>query len=286
MNQGALGFGRSFPRAWILPLSVLTILLGAAALGRFSRAMAADVLAWWPVWVGLGIAAYLLRERSYSGFRFAGLVPLAALVFVLLFAWGHIVGWAIMPSASQKLVGPELGETTAASVVAEIDGRLIVERREMGELYVVEPVRRGGSIALPNAGEETSDDRLDVVLVEMPDAGLYTFAGWKIALAPAARWDLALDGAVEADLTGLQIDSLRLEGAGEVVLGPLDGTGDVFVSGAYRLVVPSGSPASVRGVAAVPGSWLLTNGGAVSPTTGDGWSVEVAPGSSVVIVER
>lgn len=286
MNYGALGFGRSFPRAWILPLSLFTLLLVLAAVGTFSRSMAADVVAWWPVWVGLGVAAYLLRERSYQGFRFAGLVPLAALAFVLLFAWGHVAGWAIMPSASQRLIGPEVGETGAGSMLVEIDGRLVVSGRDMSELYVVEPVRRGGSIPPPSAGEASSGDRLDIVLTETTDSGMYTFAGWEIRLVPTVGWDLVLDGAVEADLTGLTIESLRLDGAGEVVLGPLEGSGEVIVSGSYRLVVPAGSPASVRGVAAVPGSWLLTNGGAVSPSTGDGWSIEVVPGSTVVIAER
>jgi hypothetical protein len=127
MTRLAVGFGRGFPRVWLIPIGMLTLVLGIAASGRLSRSIVADLIAWWPVWVGIGIAAYLLRERKVGHFRVAGIVPLVALAFVGLFVWGHLAGWAIMPSASQRLVGPEVGGLTAASLHAEIEGVVEVD---------------------------------------------------------------------------------------------------------------------------------------------------------------
>ena len=45
MTHRTVGFGRGFPRSWILPIAVLTIILGVAASGRLSRAIVADLIA-------------------------------------------------------------------------------------------------------------------------------------------------------------------------------------------------------------------------------------------------
>lgn len=92
MTHRAVGFGRGFPRAWLLPIGALTIILGVAASGRLSRSIVADLLAWWPIWLGLAITAYLLRERRLGNLRAAGLVPIIALYQVEPIKRGGRVG--------------------------------------------------------------------------------------------------------------------------------------------------------------------------------------------------
>jgi hypothetical protein len=282
MTLRAVGFGRGFPRAWMLPIVTLTALMGVAVTGRLSRSIVADLIAWWPVWIGLAIAAYLLRERRVGAVRIAGLIPLLAFGFVLLFIWGHLAGWSIMPSASQRLVGPPSESVAGATLVAEIDGE--IEMRGGSEhLYDVEPIRSGGVIGIPTATEEPTGDALWITLDPPEDPGIYGYAGWDILLAESAVWDLRLSGAVDADLTALRIGSLSLDGAGSVRLGPPTGETPVTVLGEFHVTVPANIPVKVIGVASVPADWNLTADGAVSPGLGDGWVVTVVGDGTLTV---
>jgi len=284
MTHRAVGFGRGFPRSWLFPIGALTVLLGVAASGRFSRAIVADLIAWWPVWLGLGITAYLLRERKIGNLRVAGLVPLVALTFVLLFAWGHLGGWSLMPSASQRLVGPELGSITEASLTAVIDGRIDVAGGS-SFLYVVEPIMRGGGIGIPTASEQLVDSSISVVLEPPVDTGLYVYAGWHVALSSTPQWSLVLDGAIDADLTDVHVVQLSVDGAGTVVLGESLGETPVAIGGSFRVVVPPETPARVVGVATVPDTWTITDDGATSPGGGDGWVLKTVDQATLTVSE-
>lgn len=285
MTLRAVGFGRGFPRAWLLPITTLTVLLGVAASGRLSRSLVADLIAWWPVWIGFALAAYLLRERKVGQVRVAGLVPLLAFGFVLLFIWGHLAGWSIMPSASQRLVGPLPDGVAEASLAAEIDGEI-----EIGGgsefLYQVEPIKLGGVIGIPTATEEASGETLSIALDAPDDAGLYGYAGWSISVADTPVWDLRLGGAVDADLTALVLSRLSLDGAGTVSLGAPTGETPVAILGSFQVMVPAEAPVKVIGVASVPADWTLTSDGAVSPGLGTGWVMTVVGEGSLTVRER
>lgn len=284
MNRLVVGFGRGFPRAWLIPIGAITLLLGIAAAGVLSRSIAADFLAWWPVWVGLGIIAYLVRDRNLGAFRMAGLVPLAALFFVTLFAWGHLAGWGIMPSASQRLVGPEAAGITRTSLSAGIDGRIVVSG-DSEFLYRVDPIRRGGGIGIPTAREEVVDSTIDVSLQEPADPGVYSYAGWDLSLSPLPVWTLSLDGAIEADLRELTIEGLYLGGAGTVLLGVAEAEIPATIAGGFEVVVPEGQPVRVIGSASVPVSWVLTEEGAMTPGGGGGWVITVVGEGALTVTE-
>lgn len=285
MTRPAVGFGRAFPRSWLLPIGALTVVLGVAASGRLSRSIVADFIAWWPVWLGIAVAAYLFRERKFGMFRAAGLVPLVALAVVGLFTWGHLSGWTVMPSASQRLVGPEADGFISAAMNAQVDG--VIEIEGGGQfLYLVEPVMRGGRIGIPVAAEQVIADSISIELEQPVDPGLYSFAGWDLELSSTSRWTLTLEGAIDADLSSLDVDQLALAGSGVVVLGQADEATDVSVDGIFHIVVPEGASARVNGRASVPASWSLDELGAISPTQGEGWVITVAPGAVVAVLER
>lgn len=285
MTRLAVGFGRGFPRVWLLPIGALTLVLGIAVAGRLSRSIVADLIAWWPVWLGIALAAYFLREHKVGYFRAAGIIPLLALLFVGLFTWGHLVGWSVMPSASQRLVGPESGGFTEAAIQAEINGRIEVDGGAEF-LYQVEPVRSGGAIGIPGANEQVLDSAVAVVLSPPADPGLYSYAGWDLSVNDGPRWSLVLEGAIDADLTSSTVDELSLAGSGVVRLGAADGETPVSVSGTFRIVVPPDTPARVTGLASVPATWTLDAQGAVAPTFGEGWTITIERDSDVTIVER
>lgn len=285
MTHRAVGFGRGFPRAWLLPIGALTLLLGIAAGGRLSRSIVADLIAWWPVWLGVAITAYLMRERRIGTLRAAGLVPIVALVFIGLFTWGHLAGWSIMPSASQRLVGPESGPFEAARLIAEIDGELEV-RGDSEFLYQVEPIKRGGRIGIPEAMETVVDTAVTIQLEPPADPGLYSYAGWGLRLSPDAVWGLDLSGVIDADLTALTIDELEVSGAGAIHLGSATIETPVDVGGSFQVTIPEGASARVVGTASVPSSWALTQDGATAPGGGTGWVFTVVGDASLTVVER
>lgn len=282
MTPLAVGFGRAFPRVWLLPIGALTLILGVAVSGRLSRSVAADLLAWWPVWLGLAAAAYFFRERKFGALRAAGLVPLVALTFVGLFLWGHLAGWTVMPSAAHRLVGPEPGGFAEASLEAAIEGEINV-RGGSDFLYRVEPVRSGGTIGIPGANEQVVDSAVSVELEPPPDPGVYSFAGWHLFLSETPRWALSLDGAIDADLTTLTVSELELDGAGTVRLGSIDEETPVTVDGSFDVVVPTDTPARVVGVASVPTSWSVDDRGATAPAAGAGWVINVVTDADVTV---
>lgn len=285
MTLRSVGFGRGFPRVWLLPIAALIVILGVAVIGRLSRSIVADLLAWWPVWLGLTLAAVFLRDRRIGQFRVAGLIPLTALVFVALFLWGHLAGWSIMPSAAQRLVGPEVGGFNRATLSADIDGEIYV-RGGSEYLYRVEPAMGGGGIGIPQASEQVVDSTVSIVLEPQPAPGLYTYAGWDLTLADEPRWTLTLNGAIDADLSSLRVDDLSIDGSGVVGLGDVETETRVSVSGSFRIVVPADTPARVVGAASVPSSWVLDGRGAMSPVSGPGWVIAVGPEASVTVSER
>jgi hypothetical protein len=284
MTRLAVGFGRGFPRIWLLPIGMLTLVLGIAVSGRLSRSIVADLIAWWPVWIGLALAAYFFRDRKFGLIRAAGLVPLVALLFVGLFTWGHLAGWAMMPSASQRLVGAEVGGFSTATLTAEVDGTIEV-RGGARFLYVVEPVRQGGGIGIPTAAEQMVDSSVEIELQAPGDPGFYSYAGWDIQLSESPVWTLMLDGALDADLSTLAVERLALTGSGVVRLGEADGETVVAVDGVFHLVIPAEVPARVNGRASVPASWRPDAIGAISPTSGDGWVITVGPEATVTVSE-
>ncbi|HEU4321038.1 MAG TPA: hypothetical protein VFS66_13280 [Acidimicrobiia bacterium] len=285
MTHRAVGFGRGFPRIWILPIAALTILLGIAASGRLSRSIVADLIAWWPVWVGLGVAAFVFRDRKVGSVRLSGLIPLIALFFVLLFTWGHLAGWAIMPSASQRLVGPEVGSFSDATLEASIDGRIVLAGGSEF-LYEVEPLMQGGVIGIPAASEQVTGSEVSIELAAPADPGLYGYAGWEILVSTAPLWYLDLDGALELDLTEVSVGDLVVSGAGTVILGPSEAETSVSVEGAFEVVVPDGTPARVVGVASVPADWTRTPEGATAPGGGTGWVITVVGDTTLNVTGR
>ena len=285
MTHRAVGFGRGFPRVWLLPIGALTILLGVAASGRLSRSIVADLIAWWPVWIGLGIAAFIFRDRKLGSYRVSGIVPLVALGFVLLFLWGHLAGWSIMPSSSQRLVGPNAASFTTAALSADIDGRIHVSP-ETDFLFQVEPLMQGGGIGIPRSEEQVVDTSVAIDLIEPEDPGLYVYAGWDLRLNPGAVWSLDLGGSLDADLTALTISALDASGAGTIDLGTVTAATPVNISGSFRVTVPAEFPARVVGTASVPASWRLTADGAQAASPGEGWVITVVGDTSLTVVER
>lgn len=283
MTHRAAGSAGGVPRIWLLPVFVVGLLLGVTAAGILSRAIVIDAVAWWPVWLALALIALLARGRTIGKVRASGLVPLLATGALVVFAVGHLSGWPAMPSASVRLVGPLPDPSLQASLTARINGDLMLAGGSEF-LYQVEPIRRGGSIGVPSATEETQGLAVSVTLDQPADSGFYAFSGWDVSITDGSLWDLTLEGVVEADLTALEITGLQLFGEGSVSLAATSYSAPVAVLGDFELVISDSVPARIIGIAEVPDSWMQTSDGWKSPASGEGWVISPAQGSTLTVV--
>ena len=285
MTHCGRGSRRAVPRAWLLPVLVVALVVGATYLGILSRSIAHDFLAWWPVWLILVIVVLLARGRRWGKLRVSAMVPFLWVGVLGLFVTGHVLGWAAMPSASTALNGPQAGSVATGALSAHIDGLLELGSGESGFLYSVDPVRRGGDIGPPVAVEQLQGANIAVALDPSPDPGLYTFAGWVLDLDESPLWSLSLGGEIKADLTRLRLSSLQLDGGGKAMLGPATDSIVVTVSGNFDIVVPEGAPARVVGDATVPAGWVENSDGFESPSPGQGWVISVGQETSLTVRE-
>lgn len=272
--------GTGIPRIWLLPILGVTVLLGVTAAGVLSRSVILDLVAWWPVWLLVAILTFLARGKRLGRVKVPGLVPLLATAALVVFVVGHVQGWQAMPSTTRALVGPPLDSIQSASLAASIDGEIRVERGG-DHLYQVRPIRTGGSFGLPDAIEESQESLTSVRLVASAEPGFHSFGGWDILVNPYPTWSLSLRGHVEADLRGLRVTEADISGEGMVMLGTVETTTPVELSGVFELTVPEGVPVRLVGRAAVPTTWKKLSDGWRGPTVGQGWVVTIADGSSV-----
>jgi hypothetical protein len=285
MTHLAAGSRRGVPRIWLLPILALVLILVAISLGFFSKSVLLDLLAWWPVWLVLLVLALLSRRRRWGRVRPSALVAVLFVAALGACLTGHVRGWAVMPSASVGLNGPQAGSAATGALSARIEGVLEIDSGRSGFLYAVEPIRRGGDVGPAVATEQLQGPNIAVALAPAADPGLYTFAGWAIDLDETPTWSLSLAGELRADLTRLRLSSLQIDGEGLVSLGPAAPGTVVTVSGVFELTIPVGSPARVVGDAVVPEGWIAAEDGFESPTPGEGWVISVGQGSSLTVRE-
>lgn len=272
------------PRIWLLPLTVVAGLVFVTAAGWLSPSIVLDFIAWWPLWVMLIGLILLAGGRRLRKVRLSGMVPLVVTAALIAFAIGHVLGWSVMPSSSERLIGPVAGSEPSAALSARIDGTISLTRGS-GFLYEVGPIRRGGEIGIPNATEQVQGSNVAVLLEAPPDPGFYQFAGWDIALSRLPLWNLTLEGEIDADLGEFDISGFQVFGSGSVTLGQVTSVVPATVAGTFELVIPPGVAARIVGQAVVPESWKELSDGARSPTSGDGWVISVPVGSVVTVTE-
>lgn len=272
---------------WLMvALSGVSIAAGVVG-GLLAPSIVLDIVSFWPLFIlGFVIAAGLLVWRGRGPARLPAIAPLILITALGAVVVLHIVGWRVLPSAAADMTGPPVGAATEATLRLELPGTVVVRAGAGDALYSVTIDRRGGRLGVPEAIESGGGDiPLQVDLRQRDGGRWFRTDGWMVRLSTVPRWDLTLDvGRIDADLTGLALGSLDLNGAGQVVLDR--GTATVRLGGVFTLTVPAGTAVEVVGDAAVPAGWERTDTGARSPVDGTGLTIEVTDGARVEIQER
>lgn len=283
MTHRAPGPSLGAPKIWLLPVLAVGALAMLAWTDYLSRSLALDFVAWWPVWLLAILAAVAVRGRRMGRIRLSGVVPLLALAALGVFVAAHLLGWAIMPSTDQVLVGPPPDGVETAALSARVDGELRVGAGTK-DLYRVESLRFGGEVAVPDASEQQAESTVVIELVTNDSPELYRFSGWDVTLSPLPAWNLTLDGEMDADLTALRVSGVQAEGSGSIAFGGVDGPTPVTLLGDFSVRIVPGTPIRVVGLATVPPDWETLTDGSRSPVPGYGWVISVTDGSHVAVV--
>jgi hypothetical protein len=245
-----------------------------------------DLISLWPGLVPAAVAALVVTLRKAWRRRFGGLPSLLALTWLGLAMAAHLQGWTPLPSSTAELTGPSTTDAVV-SLEANLDGVLEVGPSALTSLYEVRFIRQGGGVGVPTARETTAGSDLTVELVDSGTTPWFRYSGWQLGLSTAPSWALDLSGrSLAADLASLSLTSLATEGEGWVRLGHVDAPASFLVrSGELEVSIPPLTPVAVTGAALVPASWEEVDGTHRSPSEGPGWTISVADGASVRIVE-
>lgn len=271
------------PRAWLIPLATIVVILVLVAAGVMSRAIIVDFLAWWPVWLAVTLVTFLGRGRRWGSVRVSGLIPLLAAAALLVFAFAYYSSWSLMPSASVRLRGPVIEEVEKGSISARIAGHLELTATSTRRSYVAQPLRGGGDVGIPTATERVQGAAFSVSIAPDAEAGVYRFSGWRVGLSNRIPWGLTLEGNLDVDLRGLDVTELRVTGTGAVALGTAAGEVSVSVDGPITITLPANALARVIGEATVPGDWIEEADGWSSPGDGSGWVFSTSPEADLTI---
>lgn len=254
--------------AWsALALAVMG-LAAAAQAGWLMRAVLLDLASLWPGWV-ITIAPLLIRRRIPGAYRRtdrpgpASTAPLALLVWLFIGATLHLAGWGALPSAAGNLAGPSV-EDGPASAALDIETAGAVELDGAARrLYEVDPMRAGGRTAPARSSEVWTDGGASVRLREGPDPGWFGSAGWRASISAYPKWTVAVQAALlEADFTGVEIESLRVRAdGGRVRLGSPSGEVAVDIDGRLKLEVPWDATVELIGPGKVGPGWAITAAG-------------------------
>lgn len=254
--------------AWTALAAAVLGLAAAAQAGWLMRAVLLDLASLWPGWA-ITIAPLFIRRRIPGAYRRAARLgpaaaaPLILLVWLLIGASLHLAGWRALPSAAGSLAGPSV-EDGPASAALDIETSGAVELDGAARrLYEVHPMRSGGPTAPARSSEVWTDGAAAVRLREGPDPGWFGSAGWRASISAYPRWTVAVRAALlEADFTGVAIDSLRVQAdGGRVRLGGPSGEVAVDIDGRLTLEVPWDATVELIGPGRVGPGWAITAAG-------------------------
>jgi len=267
----------------LLGLSVLGLIVGVL-FKLFSPVMILDIVALWPLFlIPAGMAVFAYFQKTPKSWTVATLTCVSILILSVGF---HQSGWRALPSAQARVTGVAIGEFAQVTLKAELaNSKLIVGSGTTGASYRAVPFRNGGGAGAVRAYERIEGPALEVILTERTDSSWFHFGGWSIELSPDPIWslDLSADN-LDVDLSSMSVYQLKLDGEGDLKLAV--GSNSVLdISGTWTVTVPPDASIDVVGDAMVPFEWELTDVGTTTPWAGPGWTINVADGSSVRIIE-
>lgn len=254
----------------------LTLVALAVGIGGnvLSRTAVLDALALWPL-AALVVPAALI---GLKGGRHRALAPLVLLTWMLVAVGLHLGGFAGLPSGAAALT-TDLGDTVEARLTISVDGLSLHVRPGP---FAVAPAPVGGSIGVPVVERVSGASATALVVTDNTDTSpWFRFGEYRVTLDPDVTWDLRFRvTGLDLNLSEIPVSGGSLVAtAGRVTLGAPPSPATLEVSGDIEISVPSNLAVTVVGSTRVPDDWTVEGLGAMSPVSGDGWTIRVVSGS-------
>ena len=275
---------------WAALVMASVFLVAAGHFGWLMRSVLLDIVSLWPGW-GVTMGLLLINQRKLRHRRRAirsgsGAAPPLLLLAWLVIGLGlHLTGWDALPSSAGDLAGPSVGgDITSAVLDVELDGDVVLVGGA-GLLYEVKPMRAGGDLAPAQASEVLIDREVTVRLGEGPDPGWFGSGGWNVSVSTSPEWEVTVRAAsLEADLTMVRLNSLRVVADGRIRLAAPSGDVPIRAGGELVLELPSDASVEVTGPVRVGPGWEVTADGKRYVGTGTSrYLVQVDTGSDLVV---
>ena len=169
------------------------------------------------------------------------------------------------------------------SLNIDIDGSVNLNSYQ-GSGYIIDIQNRPGNIGFPEVIESNIGNPRLIQFREIETDRLLQVKGWDLQLGNQTLWNLnILSFGSNINLNDTYLITTEIIGTGEISLGEKLNSGDIFISGNFKIYVDSSLPIAVVGQAEVPAGWINATIGYLNQTNENyKFKVIVEEGSNVV----
>ena len=169
------------------------------------------------------------------------------------------------------------------SLNIDIDGSVNLNSYQ-GSGYIIDIQNRPGNIGFPEVIESNIGNPRLIQFREIETDRLLQVKGWDLQLGNQTFWNLnVLSFGSNINLNDIYLITTEIIGTGEISLGEKLNSGDIFISGNFKIYVDSSLPIAVVGQAEVPAGWINATIGYLNQTNENyKFKVIVEEGSNVV----
>ena len=169
------------------------------------------------------------------------------------------------------------------SLNIDIDGSVNLNSYQ-GSGYIIDIQNRPGNIGFPEVIESNIGNPRLIQFREIETDRLLQVKGWDLQLGNQTFWNLnILSFGSNINLNDTYLTTTEIIGTGEISLGEKLNSGDIFISGNFKIYVDSSLPIAVVGQAEVPAGWINATIGYLNQTNENyKFKVIVEEGSNVV----
>ena len=169
------------------------------------------------------------------------------------------------------------------SLNIDIDGSVNLNSYQ-GSGYIIDIQNRPGNIGFPEVIESNIGNPRLIQFREIETDRLLQVKGWDLQLGNQTLWNLnILSFGSNINLNDTYLITTEIIGTGDISLGEKLNSGDIFISGNFKIYVDSSLPIAVVGQAEVPAGWINATIGYLNQTNENyKFKVIVEEGSNVV----
>ena len=241
----------------VIIIFLISIQLFLYFIGLLRPSIIYDYLDFFPFTLMPIIIAFYLSRKS----KFENVVTYLYIyvVIVLLFfpsAYFFKLDFLTTYSISSKVQVEEIESNSEYLVKVDTNGIINLSTfKNLG--YSVDIINRPGKVGYPQVIETLVGNPKALLIQEIDTSRLFQVSGWNINLGNQNTWKLdILSFESKFNLENISLNSSKIAGTGEIILGDNLIVDEIFITGSYKIYVSENLPVVVTGNAVVPSDWI------------------------------